>query len=74
MVLFLVLSSRVQEEGGGEKIIPIAVEAAAVGSKPPAVVVVRISPGERHTFGASMLRCLHWPEHHPCKGELEVQL
>ena len=33
--------------------ILIAVEAVPAGSEPPMVVVVCISPGERHGFGAS---------------------
>ena len=30
----------------------VDVEAVPVDSKPPAVIVVRISPGNRHDFGA----------------------
>ena len=33
----------------------IAVEAVLMGSKPPAAAGVRISPSERHSFGASAL-------------------
>ena len=53
LVLFLILSPRVREEDGEEKLALIAVEAMPTGSKLPAVVIVRIYPGEKHDFSAS---------------------
>ena len=53
LVLFLVLSPRIQERGGGETMVLTAVEAATVGSKPPAAFGVRSYTGERHDLGAS---------------------
>ena len=54
-VFSLFSSSRLQETRGRGKIVLTAVEAGQVGSKPPAAVGVRISTGERHGFGASVL-------------------
>ena len=53
LVLSLVSSPRVQEESGRENMVLITVEAVRKGSKPPAAVSVRISTGERQSFGAS---------------------
>ena len=49
----MVLSPRVQEEGGREKEVLIAVKAIPTGSKSLVAVGVRISTGERHGFGAT---------------------
>ena len=48
-----------------------AVEAVAAGSKPPVVVRVRISTGERHGFGAAA--SLSTGRHLLNKGESEVR-
>ena len=37
LILFLVLSPRVQEKDSGEKMVLIAIEAVLASSKPPAV-------------------------------------
>ena len=54
-VLILVFSQMLQEEGCGGNMTLVAIEAVLAGSEPPVVVVVRISPGDRHDFGASVL-------------------
>ena len=53
LIFFMVLSPRVQEEDGREKVVLIAVKTIPAGSKPLAAVGVRISTGERQGFGAS---------------------
>ena len=49
----MVLSSRIQEDGGWEKVVLIAVKAMPADSKSLAAVGVRISTGKRHDLGAS---------------------
>ena len=51
LVRFLV-SPRFQEKNGRGMMVLTAVNAVLAWSKPPAVVRVRISAGERHVFGA----------------------
>ena len=41
------------QRGGRSKVIIVAVEAVSAGSRPPAVVGLRIFKGERHDFGAA---------------------
>ena len=41
------------QRGSWWKVVLVAVEAMAAGSKPPATVGERISKGERHDFGAA---------------------
>ena len=53
LVISLVSSPRAQEGSGREKMVLIVVEVVPVGSKPPAVVGVRISTGKRRGFGAA---------------------
>ena len=52
LVLSLVLSPRVQEGSGREKMIFIAVEAVPAGRKPLTDIGVHISTDERDGFGA----------------------
>ena len=53
LVLSLVSSPRAQEGSGRKNMVLIAVEAVPAGNKPPAAVGVRISTGERQSFGSS---------------------
>ena len=54
LVLFLVLSPRVQEGSGAENMVLIHIkEAVLAGIKILAAVDVRIFTGERHAFGVS---------------------